>query len=281
MKPRSLLAIATAAAFFAASSVAQDFPKYGDEVYQPQYGQSGKDVIWIPTPDSLVTRMLQAAKVTDKDLVYDLGAGDGKIAIAAAKQFGARAVGIEYNPDMAALGRRNAQRAGVGEKVTIINGDIFKEDFSKATVITLYLLPTLNMQLRPTILKMKPGTRIVAHAFHMGDWEPDEAFQADGREGYLWIVPANVAGRWTLRDDRGLEATVSITQQFQRIGGTVTVDGRSQPLLGGYVNADTVGFSFTDKEGTVRSVRAQVSGNELKGTARHSGSLSSISGRRS
>ena len=134
--------------------------------------------------------------------MYDLGAGDGKIPIAAAKQFGARAVGIEYNPDMAELARRNAKRAGVDDLVTIITGDIFKEDFSKATVVTMYLLPDLNLKLRPMILKMKPGTRVTSHQFHMGDWEPDETLTQEYRDAYVWIVPADVAGR--VADPRGV-----------------------------------------------------------------------------
>ena len=140
----------------------------------------------MPTPDALVTRMLTAAKVTKDDLVYDLGSGDGKIPIAAAKQFGAKAVGIEYNPDMAELARRNAKRQGVDNMVNIITGDIFKEDFTKATVVTMYLLPDLNLKLRPTILKMKPGTRVTSHQFHMGDWEPDEKYSIEFRDAYLW-----------------------------------------------------------------------------------------------
>ncbi|MGA1652023.1 MAG: class I SAM-dependent methyltransferase, partial [Burkholderiaceae bacterium] len=131
--------------------------KGGDQLYQPQVGQPGKDVVWVPTGDELVTKMLQTAKVTKDDLVYDLGAGDGKIAIAAGREFGARAIGIEYNPEMASLAQRNAERAGVADRVKIIQGDIFKEDFSKATVITMYLLPDLNLKLRPTLLKLKPG----------------------------------------------------------------------------------------------------------------------------
>lgn len=260
---------------------AQDFPKYGDEVYQPQYGQSGKDVIWIPTPDALVTRMLQVAKVTDKDVVYDLGSGDGKIPIAAAKQFGARAVGIEYNPDMAGLARRNAERAGVKDKVQIITGDIFKEDFTSATVVTLYLLPSLNLQLRPQLLKMKPGTRVVAHAFNMGEWEPDEAFQVEGRDGYLWVVPANVAGRWSIKDERGeLDLTVDLVQQFQRVGGTVTVRGKTSPILGAYVQGPNLGFTFVDAEGGVRSMRVEVNGTEFKGNARFASTLVPVVGKR-
>src|SRR5690349_4911585 len=178
-------------------ALAQTQPEYGDDVYRPRLGQTGKDVIWIPTPDTLVTKMLTAAKVTKDDLVYDLGAGDGKIPIAAARDFGAKAVGIEYNPDMAELARRNAKRANVEQQVSIITGDIFVEDFSKATVVTMYLLPELNLKLRPIVLKMKPGTRVVSHAFHMGDWEPDEQLSEFGRDAFLWYVPARVEGTWT------------------------------------------------------------------------------------
>src|SRR4030095_2850278 len=133
--------IALLAILVATTVVGQDAPRYGDELYRPRLRQPGKDVMWLPTPDAMVTRMLQIARTTSKDLVYDLGAGEGRIPIAAAKQFGARAVGIEYDPALAALAQRNAQRAGVADKVTIIEGDIFKEDFTKATVVTLYLLP--------------------------------------------------------------------------------------------------------------------------------------------
>jgi SAM-dependent methyltransferase len=147
--------------------------KLGDEKYEPRMGQSGKDVIWIPTPTDLVTQMLRTARVNSNDIVYDLGAGDGKIAIAAAKDFGAKSFGIEFNAEMASLAQRNADRAGVSDRVKIINGDIFKEDFTSATVLTLYLLPDLNLKLKPQILNMKPGTRVVSNSFHMGDWEPD------------------------------------------------------------------------------------------------------------
>src|SRR4029450_7716217 len=153
----------------------------------------------IPTPDALVTRMLTATKTTKDDLVYDLGAGDGRIPIVAAKQFGARAVGIEYNAEMAELARRNVIRAGVENRASIITGDIFVEDFSKATVVTMYLLPDLNIKLRPTILKMRPGTRVTSHQFSMGDWEPDERFSVETREADLWYVPAAGSGGWALR----------------------------------------------------------------------------------
>ena len=269
-----------AAALAWSVAAAQDFPKYGDEIYQPRLRQHGKDVMWIPTPDAMVTRMLEVAKTTRFDTVYDLGAGEGRIPIAAAKQFGARAVGIEYDPKLAALARRNAERAGVADKVTIIQGDIFKEDWSKATVLTLYLLPDLNYQLRPQILTMKPGTRVVSHMWDMGEWEPDEAINVEGSEAFLWIVPARAAGRWSLRDDKSWEAEVAITQHFQRIGGTITIRGKTQPILGAYVNGPIMGFTFVDSDGGLRSVRAQIEGDRIAGQLRFVGNITLLSGRK-
>jgi len=262
------------------AALAQGFPKYGDDIYQPRLRQPGKDVMWLPTPDAMVTRMLEAAKVNAGDLVYDLGAGEGRIPIAAAKQFGARAVGIEYDPALAALAKRNAERAGVADKVAIIQGDIFKQDFSRASVVTLYLLPDLNYQLRPTLLDMKPGTRVVSYMWDMGEWEPDEAFVVEGGEAFLWVVPARIAGRWSLRDDQGFDGEVNITQQFQRIGGTLTLRGKTQPLLGAYVSGGTVGFTFQDVDGAIKSIRAQASGDRLAGQLRFVGNVTILTGQR-
>jgi hypothetical protein len=262
---RGFVAAVLAGFVFFPLAIAQ-LPQYGDEVYRPSVGQAGKDVVWVPTPDAMVTRMLQAAKTTDKDYVIDLGAGDGKIAIAAAKQFGARSMGIEYNPDMAALAKRNAERAGVADKVTIIQGDVFKEDFSKANVLTMYLLPDLNLKLRPTILGMKPGTRVVTHQFHMGDWGPDEVLEADGRTGYLWIVPAKVDGTWTLREEGGpFEAKVTIRQLYQQVGGTATVGTATQQLVGTGVKGDQLWFTLLDRDGQVRSFKGTVNGDRISG----------------
>ena len=203
----------------------------GDFLYQPDVSQSGKDVIWVPTNDELVKMMLDIAKVKPTDVVYDLGAGDGKIAISAARDNGARVVGIEYNRDMAALAQRNADRSGVAAKVKIINGDIFVEDFSEATVVTLYLLPNLNLKLRPTLLDMKPGTRVVSNSFNMGDWEPDQRLGIDYTIGYFWVVPAKVGGTWQLRGEELRDAELVLDQKFQNVGGTLTVRGKSQPIF--------------------------------------------------
>lgn len=193
-----------------------------EKSFKPSTGQPGKDVVWVPTNDLLVTRMLEMAKVSKDDLVYDLGAGDGKIAIAAAKQFGARAVGVEYNPDMAQLAQCMVRTEGVGDQVKVVQGDIFETDFSSATVVTLYLLPELNLKLRPTILKMKPGTRVVSHSFLMDDWRPDESSVSTDGAAYLWLVPANVAGKWTFKQQSGKDTfNVDLTQTFQKLDGSV------------------------------------------------------------
>lgn len=240
------------------------------EAYQPTLAQEGKDVIWIPTPTDLAEQLLKAAKVTPDDLVYDLGAGDGKIAILAAKKFKATAVGVEFNPDMAEYARKNVRRAGVSDKVTIITGDIFKEDFSKATVVTLYLLPALNLKLRPTLLAMKPGTRVVSNTFTMGLWMADETIREDsGNIGYLWIVPANVEGQWSIDGlpDLGLSSVqLVIRQQFQAVNGTLySNDGKSsQPISGRLTGAD-LSFDYRDATGLLRTVIGKVVNGEIKG----------------
>src|SRR5687768_11038309 len=208
---------AAAASLIAFTACAQKF--------EPQVGQAGKDVIWVPTPDEVVDRMLTMAQVTPKDFVMDLGAGDGKIAIAAAKKFGARAIGIEYNPDMVKHANANAAAAGVAGtgkgQALIRHGDIFQTDFTQATVVTLYLLPALNMKLRPQLLSMRPGTRIVSHSFSMEDWEADEISTLDGRRAYFWLVPANVMGAWVL--DAGQRHEMTLEQTFQKVSGTITL----------------------------------------------------------
>ena len=151
--------------------------------FTPQVGQSGKDVIWVPTPDALVDRMLRMAQVTPDDFVVDLGSGDGKIVIAAARDFKARSLGVEFNPDMVTLSRRNAETAGVAGRARFEQGDIFTFDYSAATVVTMYLLPGLNLRLRPQLLKMRPGTRLVTHQFTMGSWEPDDSATVENRPG--------------------------------------------------------------------------------------------------
>ncbi len=227
----------------------------GDDRYQPQVGQDGKDVIWVPTPDGLIKAMLTVAQVTPRDMVVDLGSGDGRIAIAAARDFGARAHGIEYNPDMVMLALRSAVKEGVGTKVTFETADIFQTDFSRATVVTLYLLPSLNLKLRDTLLKMKPGTRIVSHAFDMAEWTPDQTILTDDATGFFWVVPANAAGRWAF--EIGNERFVTtLTQRFQMLDadqGSPIVDGR---LRGTAIRLNRANGS---------SLQGDVSGNMMVG----------------
>ena len=184
--------------------------------YNPMRGQAGKDVVWIPTPDNVVVRMLDMAQVTAGDTLVDLGSGDGKIAIAAAKR-GARARGIEYNPDMVELSRRSAKEQGVD--VEFVQGDIFESNFTDADVVTLYLLPELNERLRPVLLEMKPGTRVASHEFDMGDWKPDRLDIVDGRHAYFWVVPARIGGVWSVRIEGEPAFEVRIEQQYQRLDG--------------------------------------------------------------
>lgn len=277
---RALRLLAGGGALLAGAAGSQDFPKYGDDLYAPHLRQAGKDVMWLPTPEAMVLRMLELAKVHKADVVYDLGAGEGRIPIAAAQRFGATAVGIEYDPQLAALARRNAQRAGVADRVTIVTGDIFKEDFTRASVVTLYLLPELNQQLRPQLLALRPGTRIVSYLWDMGEWKPDEVASVEGDAAFLWIVPARVAGRWTLADDRFFAGEVEFVQLFQRLGGTITIRGQRRVIAGAYLNGAVLGFTFEDVDGAIRTVRARVDGNRITGELRFPGNLRPLTGQR-
>ena len=242
-------------------------PAAAQKPYEPQVGQAGKDVIWVPTPDEVVDRMLRMAQTGPNDLVYDLGAGDGKIAIAAAKKFGARSVGIEYNPDMAKHAQGNVEKAGVSSKARIINGDIFATDFSQATVVTMYLLPALNIKLRPTILSMRPGTRVVSHSFTMEDWEADEISSMDGRRAYFWLVPANVNGGWTL--ETGSEKVeLAFEQRFQKIEGTVGLGHTQGGLRDARLRGFNINFAYVDSNGVKRDYTGRVTGGKMEGSFR-------------
>ena len=247
--------------------------------FQPSSGQPGKDVVWVPTNDALVDRMLRMAQVKPTDLVYDLGAGDGKIAIAAARDFGARSVGVEYNPEMVRLANCLVKAEGVADKTKIIQGDIFETDFSDATVVTLYLLPELNVRLRPTLLKMKPGTRVVSHSFLMDDWEPDERLSSDHGQAYFWVVPAQVAGNWTLRAADSKESiAVRLEQTFQQVTGTAGETKRS--LTKTSLRGDALEFSFDDSGTPVRVV-ARVNGNKMDAQVTRGGKTRKYVGTRS
>ncbi len=258
---RAAVAIAATLALVA-SAVAQ-VPAKKDE-FTPQVGQAGKDVIWVPTPDELVERMLKMAQVTPNDYVVDLGSGDGRTVIAAAKKFGARALGIEYNPDMVDLSTRAAQSQGVAAKAKFMKADIFESDFSQATVITMYLLPGLNLKLRPKILDLKPGTRIASHQFSMDDWEADETDTLDGRRAYLWIVPAKVQGPWKV--SAGPENwDLTLEQKFQKLEGSVRFGAINAGLREPRLVGDRISFVVVDNNGVRREFSGRVAGNVIEG----------------
>lgn len=247
MIPAAALRTAALAAALASSHLAfAQAPQQAESAYEPMVGQEGKDVVWVPTPQALVDKMLDMAKVTSRDYVMDLGSGDGRTVITAAKR-GARATGIEYNPDMVRLSQANARKAGVGERAEFRKSDLYQTDLSKATVITMFLLPEINLRLRPKLLKLKPGTRVVSNTFTMADWKPDETGSPDNCDGswctaLLWIVPARVAGSYhTPHGD------VTLKQSFQMLSGTLQAEGKTVPLEG-KVLGEEISFNAGGKQ---------------------------------
>ncbi|WP_162243800.1 cyclopropane-fatty-acyl-phospholipid synthase family protein [Pseudorhodoferax sp. Leaf274] len=239
--------------------------------YEPQRGQAGKDVIWIPTPDETVTRMLQMVEVKPNDRVFDLGSGDGKIAIAAAREFGARATGLEYNPDMVGLSNRRAQEAGVADKVQFRQADIFQADFSSATVVTMYLLPELNLRLRPLLFKMTPGTRVVSHSFTMGDWAPDETARAGYGDVYMWHIPANASGSWKLSGAGLPDTSLTLAQRYQVVSGDAIFGELRASLVRPRISGAQISFGLRDPKGQLWQFEGQVAGARITGTATRPG----------
>jgi SAM-dependent methyltransferase len=236
--------------------------------YEPQIGQAGKDVIWVPTSEQLLERMLTMAQVGPGDVLFDLGSGDGRTVIAAAKR-GAEALGVEYNPDLVAFSRRTAEGEGLSSQhARFIQGDIFETDFSSATVVILYLLSELNLRLRPALLDMPPGTRVVSHMFKMGDWEPDEISYLDTRTAYLWIVPARVGGVWELVLAGGQTLEVDLGQSFQEISGLVHLGPIQAGLREARLRGEEISFAFVDDKAVLHELTGTVSGDRMEGTFR-------------
>jgi hypothetical protein len=226
--------------------------------YEPESGQEGKDVVWVPTPQALVDRMLDMAKVTPDDYLVDLGSGDGRTVITAAKR-GVRALGVEYNPDLVALSKRAAAQEGVEDKATFVEGDLFQTDFSDASVVTLFLLQELNLRLRPTLLDMNAGTRVVSNTFDMAEWKPDDQVKADENctsycTAFLWIVPAKVEGTWRFPDGE-----LTLKQTFQFVSGNLILDGKEQPIADGRLNGEILSFTVGDS-----SYTAHISGESMR-----------------
>ena len=233
-----------------------------EKPFEPFSGQPGKDVVWVPTSQALVDRMLDIAKLTPADIHMDLGSGDGRTVITAAKR-GARSTGIEYNPDMVELSKANAAKAGVTGKATFVKADLFETDFSQATVITLFLLPDINLKLRPKILDLKPGTRIVSNTFTMGEWKDDETATVEDKDGcsyyctaHLWVVPAKVAGTW-----RFAQGELTLKQEFQMVQGTLRSGANALPISNAKLRADQFSFSAGGASYTGR-----VNGNNIEGS---------------
>jgi precorrin-6B methylase 2 len=254
--PRHAFVILVAA--FSALAFAQ--PQKAPATYEPSVGQEGKDVVWVPTPQALVNKMLDMAKVTPRDFVMDLGSGDGRTVITAAMR-GARAVGIEYNPDMVALSQKNAEKAGVGGRAQFMKADLYETDLSKATVITMFLLPEINLKLRPRILALKPGTRIVSNTFSMADWQADEKATLTDADGcsatyctaLLWIVPANVAGTYAIP-----QGELVLKQEFQMLSGTLSTPYKTVPIEG-KVRGEEIAFKAGGRE-----YHGRLNGGKLK-----------------
>jgi hypothetical protein len=257
---RSLMAL-SAVFLLASLAAAQGEVQLGQQPFQPQVGQAGKDVVWVPTPQALVDRMLDMAKVTPQDYVIDLGSGDGRTVITAAKR-GARAKGIEYDPKMVELSKANAAREGVAGKTAFENADLFTTDFSDATVLTMFLLPTINLKLRPTILQMKPGTRVVSNSFDMGDWTADETSTVQGEctswcTAMLWIVPAKAEGTWRIG-----KGQLQLKQEYQKVSGMLQEGSQSLPV-DGRLNGAAITFTAGGTEYT-----GQVNGDSIEGSSK-------------
>jgi len=230
------------------------------DTFQPSVGQPGKDVVWVPTPQAVVDKMLDLAQVTANDYVIDLGSGDGRTVITAAKR-GAKAHGIEYNPDMVALSQKNAAAAGVTNRATFAKADLFESDFSQATVITMFLLPDINLRLRPMILDLKPGTRIASNTFTMGDWQPDQTATMENDciswcTALFWIVPAKVQGTWKMP-----QGELALTQMYQMVSGTLKNGSNTTPIADGKLRGDQITFSAGGVQYT-----GKVNGNTIEGT---------------
>ena len=236
----------------------------------PQFGDPMKDAPFVPTPPAVVDRMLEMAKLTPGDRLIDLGSGDGRIVLRAAQRFGARGLGIEHNAELVAAATQTAQRDGLAHLARFERGDLFETDLSGAQVIALYLLPEMNLRLRPKLLALPPDTRIVAHEFGLGDWQPDERAVAAGRNALLWIVPANVEGEWVLKGPRGSpygEYRMRVAQRYQHFRGTLQRAGEpATPIEAGQLNGSRIIFAFFDGRRLVRFA-GRVDAGRFRGTS--------------
>ncbi len=232
----------------------------------PQIGQVSKDSVWVPTPERMIRRMLQLADVSTDDVVIDLGAGDGRIPIHAAKHFGARAVGVELEANLVRLARATAAAQGVGDLVQFVQQDLYEADLSKATVIALYISPDVMRRLTPRLFALNPGTRIVSHQFQLDGWEADEQVYVDGRLGYLWVVPAHVRGNWTIRAGED-SFRVGVEQTRQKLQARGERDGKPIRIISARLRGNEFSFTAFDPDGGARQFQGRIDGSRMEGTS--------------
>jgi SAM-dependent methyltransferase len=276
-------AAASLALFYASPGQAQAPPRTREDceaAHPASWGRAGKDVVWVPTSDNVVLAMLSMAKVTPEDRVLDLGAGDGKIAIAAVKPpFGAaRAIGIEYDPGMAKLAACFVRVENLTDRVSLVEGDIFKEDFAGASVVTMFLLPHLNLCIRHRLLALEPGTRVVSHQYAMEDWEPEDSVRIQGRDVRLWVVPARVDGTWDFRDNDGPAFAVELRQVFSALTGEITRGGAAPAALSATLRGRELRFTY-DEKGAAAKFTGTVRGDEITGLLLAGSTARSVTGR--
>lgn len=237
----------------------------------PKIGQESRDSVWVPTPERLIRRMLQMADTTSRDVVIDLGAGDGRIPIHAAKHFGARAVGVELEANLVRLARDKAAAEGVSQLATFVQQDLFEADLSRATVVALYISPGVMTRLKPRLLKLAPGTRVVSHYFNLDDWQPDETIRAEGRTAHLWVVPASVAGTWSVDMPGNNSFVMRIEQRYQALTTSGERAGKPIPVIGAQLRGTEIHFSAFDRDGNSRRFSGVVQGRRMTGDSEGEG----------
>lgn len=235
-----------------------------DPASAPQFGQVSKDSVWVTTPERMIRRMLQLADTTKDDVVMDLGAGDGRIPIYAAKHFGARGIAVELEENLVQVAREAARREGVADRVTVARQDLFDADLSAATVFALFISPGVMQRLKPRFLELAPGTRITSHQFDLGDWEPDETVEVEGRKGYLWVVPAKVEGTWQVAIP-GQDFRVRLERRYQKLVASGERGGNSLHVLGARLRGAEIRFTTFDRDGASRSYSGRMEGERMVG----------------
>lgn len=264
MKPRALLLLV--AVLLAARSMASGTAPAS----APEFGQQSKDSVWVTTPERMIRRMLQLADTTKDDVVMDLGAGDGRIPIYAAKHFGARGIAVELEENLVQVAREAARREGVADRVRVIRQDLFEADLSTATVFALFISPGVMERLKPRFLALRPGTRIASHQFDLGDWEPDETVEVEGRKGYLWVVPAAVEGTWIVSIP-GEDFTLRLERRYQKLSASGERGGKNVPILDARLRGTQIRFNAFDRDGTSRSFTGRLVDGRFVGES-HAGS---------